>query len=171
MRVQNSSINTLQMYSKVNKGFGNTVIVPIKGLSSGVYTYDYTCEHSFFDQFGNQDVRDAHVEVHVVLEKEERWMRLIIVMNGTLLRSCDRCLGDVLTPVNYRASVVVKFAKSYGEEEGDELFLLEPAATQIDLTQYVYDSICVSLPIQSLHPLGQCDPEMERKLSQLTVNP
>jgi len=154
----------------VKKEAATDIIIPIKGLSSGVFTYLYTLEQSFFDRFENQDIREAHIEVIVSMEKQTDRIRMDVDLKGSLLRSCDRCLGDVTIPVTYNAPMVVEFCKTVIEEESDEFIILDPTATQIDLTQYIYDSVCVSLPLQTLHPSGYCDPEMEQKIASLTIN-
>jgi len=154
----------------VSKEIEAAVIIPIKGLTSGVYTHKYTCGQPFFNLFGNQEIREAIIEVTVVLTKENHLIRLEVTLQGSVIRSCDRCLGDVPTPVSYHAPIVVEFAENDGDYEGEEIISISPTATQINLTQYVYDSICVSFPLQSLHPTGACDPVMENKLAQLTIN-
>jgi len=146
------------------------IVIPIKGLASGVYTYVYLLEQPFLDQFENQDIREAQIKAAIAMDKQTGWIRLDVTLDGTVQRFCDRCLGDVTIPVTYHAPVMVKFTKTDVGEEGDETIILEPSAPELDLTQYLYDSVCVSLPLQSLHPQGQCDPEMEQKITELTVN-
>ena len=45
--------------------------------------------------------------------------------------------------------------------------VLTPSAVEVewDLSQAVYDFVCLSLPLQRLHPEGQCDPNTVRFLS------
>ena len=154
----------------MKKEVETATIIPIKGLASGVHTYRFTLEQPFFDRFENQDIRSACIEVAVVLERQGSSLRLDIALQGSLLRPCDRCLGDVTAPIEYHAPMVVKFSAAHQEEEHDEVFILDPAATELDLTQYLYDSVCVTIPLQSLHPLGQCDPVMEKKIAELSIN-
>jgi len=154
----------------VKKEDQTAIIIPIKGLALGVHTYRITLEQHFFDRSENQEFKEAHIEAAIVLERDTSWIRLDITLNGSVLRSCDRCLGDIAVPIEYHAPVLVKFTRMHGEEDSDELIILEPTATEIDLTQYVYDSVYVSLPLQSIHPSGYCDPIMEQKISELTVN-
>ena len=44
------------------------------------------------------------------------------------------------------------FSGSFGE--------LLPGEEQVDLAQYIYESIVLSLPYQRVHPEGECNPEM-----------
>jgi uncharacterized metal-binding protein YceD (DUF177 family) len=93
-----------------------------------------------------------------------------VALEGCVVRSCDRCLKDVTVPIAYSAPILVKFAANHESEEGDEIIILDTTATEVDLSQYIYDSVCLTLPLQSIHPIGQCDPEMEKKIAELTVN-
>lgn len=154
-----------------NKESNSAIIIPIKGLSDGVYTYNYSCGYHFFNQFGNQEILDAHTRTTVILQKDTHLMRLHVTIQGSVVRSCDRCLGDVVIPLSYQASIIIQFSEQIDNQENDEIITILPTATQINLSQYVYDSVCVTLPLQSIHPPGLCDPIMEKKLSQLTINP
>ena len=153
----------------MKKAVGVGIIIPLKGLALGRHTFGYSLGQDFFDYFENQDIRDARIEIAITLEKEAGWIRVNMALDGTLLRSCDRCLGDITTPVTYSVPIMVKFAKMQGEEERDELIVLEPTDAELDLTQYVYDTVCVNLPLQSLHPPGLCDPLMEQKIAELSI--
>ena len=154
----------------MKKEVETTVVIPIKGLPSGVFSTICTLEHPFFDQFGNDEIREAHVVATIDLEKQPDSIRFNVALKGSVVRSCDRCLQDVTLSVVYNAPIVVKFNKTDEEEDSDEMFVLDPTATEVDLTQYIYDSVCTSLPLQTIHPAGQCDPEMEQKIAALTVN-
>ena len=36
---------------------------------------------------------------------------------------------------------------------------------EIDISQFVYDYICLGLPIMKVHPEGKCNPEMLKHLA------
>jgi hypothetical protein len=80
-------------------------------------------------------------------------MRLTFEMVGNVTVPCDRCLEDCEIPVHYKGRLLVKIAVD-GEEppfEGDILWL-RPGAATIDLGQYIYESVVLSLPLQRIHP-------------------
>lgn len=62
-------------------------------------------------------------------------------------------------PVEFDGTLVVKFSDEVSDYDG-EVMWLSPSAGSVDLTQYVYESILLSLPYQRVHPDGECDPEM-----------
>ncbi len=70
-------------------------------------------------------------------------------IEGSVTVACDRCLEDLDIPVE------TSFEESY-VPEGDEL----------DLSQDVYDFICIALPLQRVHPEGECNQETVKFLSK-----
>ena len=46
------------------------------------------------------------------------------------------------------------------DENGNATLWLSPSEDFVDLTQYIYESIVLSLPYQRVHPDGECDPDM-----------
>ena len=80
-------------------------------------------------------------------------------IRGSVVVACDRCLDDCTVPVEFDGTLVVKFSDEVSDYDG-EVMWLSPYAGSVDLTQYVYESILLSLPYQRVHPDGECDPEM-----------
>ncbi|MDR2586458.1 MAG: DUF177 domain-containing protein [Prevotellaceae bacterium] len=146
------------------------IIIPLKGLAPGVHSFGFSIEQSLFDRFENQEIKNALLEAHVELNKIGSRIDLIISIDGTVVRSCDRCLGDIVVPIDYRAPLIVTFSSSGEVEESEDMMVLKDNDTEIDLTQYLYDSVCVSLPLQSIHIQGACDPDMEKRIAELSVN-
>jgi len=98
-------------------------------------------------------------------------MQIAVNINGMVTLACDRCLENLILPVSTNGELAVRFGK--GEDSNpdeDDLLVLEPSEGEIDLSQYIYDSICVSLPLQRVHSEGQCNPEMIKKLQNFIVN-
>lgn len=65
----------------------------------------------------------------------------------------------------------VKTAEEEGTDE-ETIFVTEGSAT-VDVAQYVYESICLSIPPQRYHPNdgeSDCDPVMLKKLNELKAD-
>ena len=45
---------------------------------------------------------------------------------------------------------------------------ISPAEDIVDLTQYIYESIVLSLPYSRVHQDGECNPEMLASFSEIT---
>ena len=122
----------------------------------------------FFERFENSEILDAGLDVKVVVEKSGRFIGVDCEIDGDVTVTCDRCLGDLRLPVSTGFALSIKFGDpdSAGEAEGDrEIVVLPVTDTDLDLSQTVYDYICLSLPVQRVHEEGECDPETVRFLS------
>ena len=130
-----------------------------KGLSEGEHTFDFEAGDDLFRLFENTEIKGGHCDVKVNLLRAARQLRLEISIRGSVVVECDRCLGDCSVPIDYEGELLVKFSDEVREYDGDTLWL-SPSEDFVDLTQYIYESIVLSLPYQRVHPDGECDPDM-----------
>ena len=144
-----------------NKDF----IIQIKGLQIGKHEYDFPIDGSFFRNFENSMIFDADLDAEVVLEKGSGWMNVEADITGYVTVECDRCLDDVELPMDFSCSMAVKFAKDLSDDDGDEFIIMDPADGELDLTQFLYDYVCLNLPLQKVHEEGECNREMMEKLA------
>ncbi len=143
-------------------------IVPLNGLAQGRTEFFRSVGKEFFERFENSEILDAGLDVKVVVEKSGRFIGVDCEIDGDVTVTCDRCLGDLRLPVSTGFALSIKFGDpdSAGEAEGDrEIVVLPVTDTDLDLSQTVYDYICLSLPVQRVHEEGECDPETVRFLS------
>ena len=136
-------------------------IVPLNGLAQGRTEFRRRVGKEFFERFENSDILDAGLDADVVVEKSGRFIGVDCVIKGTVTVICDRCLEDLELPVDTGFALSVKFGQtgSEGETEGDrEVIVLPFGDSDLDLSQTVYDYICLSLPVQRVHEEGGCDP-------------
>lgn len=83
---------------------------------------------------------------------------------GTIVVPCDRCLADLELRIDTVDELVVKLGDEY-QDEGDCVIVPE-AEGYIDLAQYIYEFIALSMPITCCHEPGKCDDSMMRELSK-----
>lgn len=143
----------------------NLYTIPVKGLSVGKHQYGFLIDKKFFEDFENSQILGASLKVDVDLERSETWIRIVSAIQGTISVECDRCLDELVIPLKTEASLLVRFVKNEDEpEEGLETITLDPSEAILDLRQFFYDYICLSMPIQMVHEEGKCDPEMIARL-------
>ncbi len=144
------------------KGF----TIEISGLSAGKHLYEFPVSYSFFENFGNLQVLDASLIAEIELEKGGDWMNVNAYIHGTVTVECDRCLDKLELPVEVDSSVAVGSSKIVIENSEDDLdsMVIDAEDGELDLSQFIYDEICVSLPIQCVHNDGECNTEMINKL-------
>ena len=152
----------------------NIYSIDINALSVDGQSFEYSIDKSFFESFENEEVRDADCNVEITVEKGTGMTKLEISITGTVTVACDRCLEDAVFPIDYSAPLYIRVSssieESYLDIVGDEDVLwITPQDTEIDLRQFLYDSIMLSLPLQRVHgddengvPL--CDPEVLKRI-------
>ena len=138
--------------------------IQFSGLKSGRYEYHYALDGSFFKSYENEELSEGKVNFDVILERRERTLVFNFSFNGFIMSTCDRCLGEIEVPVSGQETLCVKFSDNETSDNEDVLILPE-SAYQIDLAQWMYEYVVVSMPIQKVHPEGQCDAEMLQYLS------
>ena len=133
--------------------------IAFKGLKNGHHEFRFAVDKSLFEAFENTEIKDGACEVRVDLNREESQLVLDVSISGHVVVACDRCLEDCRIPIDFEGRLLVKFSDEVREYDGEVLWLL-PGEEQVDLAQYIYESIVLSLPYQRVHPEGECNPEM-----------
>ncbi len=146
------------------------LMIPINGLPQGRTEFRRRVGKKFFEHFENSEILAADLEVDVSVEKSGHFIGVDCDVAGEVTVVCDRCLDDLRLPVGTGVSLSVKFGRepaepSDADEEGREIVWLPESDADLDLGQIVYDYVCLSLPMQRVHPDGECDPEAVAYLS------
>ena len=142
----------------------NDTVIQFSGLKPGVYTYNYTLDGSFFERFENEELSEGNVVFEVSMERGERMLLFNFAYHGTIKTTCDRCLREMEVPVKGEEQLCVKFSDTETSDD-ENVAILPESAFQIDLAQWMYEYVAIAMPIQKVHPEGECDPEMLKYLS------
>ncbi len=144
------------------KGF----TIQVNGLITGKHEFEFPVDYSFFESFGNKQVFNASLVAEIELEKGVNYMSVNAYIQGSVTVECDRCLDKLELPVEVDSSIAVKSTKLVVEisEEEDEYILVDTDDGELDLKQFIYDEICINLPIQCVHEEGECNAVMIDKL-------
>ena len=144
----------------------NDTTIQFSGLKPGTYTYRYTLDGNFFREYENEELREGKVVFEVSMERSERMLTFTFVYHGNIKTTCDRCLGEMEIPVDGEERLCVKFSDTETSDDEDVVILPE-SAYQIDIAQWMYEYVAIAMPIQKVHPEGECDPEMLKYLSEM----
>ena len=153
----------------MNKVSNKEYIIPIKGMSVGRHHFDFPVGNEFFEEYGNSQILGASLNVKLELEKSSTLIEVRADIEGSVTVECDRCLEMMEAKIETEATLLVKFVKTAGEEDDDEVMTLEPSESELDLSQFLYDYICLALPIQKVHEQGKCNSEMVTKINSLNT--
>ena len=140
--------------------------IPVKGMAVGKHRFSFEIGGEFFRGYDNSEVIGAELLVEADIVRSSTLMNVNGVITGRVGVECDRCLDELLLPIDTEFSLVVKFAKDI-DEEGDEIMVIDPSEGELDLSQLFYDTVILSLPLQRVHDKGGCNPEMIKKLESL----
>ena len=146
----------------------NDTTIQFSGLASGRYTFDYRLDDTFFQTFENDELTDGDVHFTVELEKREHTLLFRLAFQGQIRTVCDRCLGDLAVDVSGQQMLCVKLSDNvrYDEDDGDaDVVFLPENECKIDLAQYMYEDVVLALPMQRMHPDGECDADMLQRLA------
>lgn len=132
--------------------------IPIFGLSNKTHYYQFEVTPAFFTNFEKSPVQNAHLKANIKLDKSERMIVVELNASGKVQLICDRSLDEFDYPLDIQEKIYYK----YGEEEkeiSEELYMIKPATTTINVAQLIYESACLSIPMKKLHPRFQEEPD------------
>ena len=124
-------------------------VVKLTSMAPGTNRFSWHVGAEFFEKFGNVEILDADLEVTAAVRNHGLTAEAACTIDGSVTVACDRCLEDLVLPVE------TSFEESYAPEGGE-----------LDLSQDVYDFVCISLPLQRVHPDGECNQETTKYLSK-----
>ncbi len=141
--------------------------IAYKGLKNGSYDFDFQVDDSLFEAYDRVEIKSGSCQAHVDLKRSETMLELAIDITGEVICECDRCLEDCPIEVDYSGELVVKFSDEIDDYDGDVMWI-SPSEDMLDLTQYIYESIVLSLPYRRVHEEGGCNPEMLAAFTELS---
>jgi len=149
--------------------------IPHKGLKEGRHTFEWRVGDDFWAARPEGGVTGGDVQVAATLEKGATGvMRLQVEITGGVVVPCDRCLEECTLPVSFRGRPTVTVAVDDGEHPSDgDVIWLAPGDSEIELEEYIYESVVLSLPLQRVHPEDVhgrplCNPAMLERFKIVT---
>ena len=130
-----------------------------KGLKTGSYDFDFKADNALFEAYETEEIKGGACDVRVKLDRSESMLEVHVEIEGEVICECDRCLEDCPIAIDYVGDLVVKFSDESDYYDGDVMWI-SPSEDMLDLTQYIYESIVLSLPYSRVHEEGKCNPDM-----------
>ena len=139
-------------------------IIPLNGLAAGITEFSWQTGKEFFDSFENSEILDAHLDADVRVEKSGRYIGVDCDVRGGVTVECDRCLDELDMPIDVEIKLSVKYGNEESSEEPQqgerEVIFIPDTDAEMDMSQIIYDYVCLSLPMQRTHDDGECNPEV-----------
>ena len=132
-------------------------LIPISGLNFGSHQFDFQIDASFFQHFENSPIAAGNIEMSMDLDKQPEMMVLQFDFSGTVATACDRCLAAINLPIQGNYPLIVKYGGIEKEDEA-ELIYINRDDSILDVSKYVYEFICLSLPLIKVYDCDEEDP-------------
>lgn len=149
-------------------------IIPFEGLSIGNHEFVFDVNQLFFEEIAYSEFKNGAVRVKLDLEKQDNMLILLFNISGVIEVLCDRCAEEFNYPIQGDQQLLVQFGDQFVEERED-LIIIPRGDYEINLAPYIYEYICLLLPIQKIHPddksgKSTCNAEMLEKLKELSFS-
>ena len=126
-------------------------LIPFVGLKIGKHQFDYQIDNTFFKNFDYDEFNDVSVKVDIVLEKKSTMLELDFKHKGTVNVPCDVSGEEFDLSIKGKLKLLVKFGDAFNDEN-EELLVLPHGEFQVNVAQYIYESIILSVPLRRIHP-------------------
>jgi uncharacterized metal-binding protein YceD (DUF177 family) len=126
-------------------------LIPFVGLKIGKHQFDYQIDNTFFKNFDYNEFNDVSVKVDIVLEKKSTMLELDFKHKGTVNVPCDVSGEEFDLSIKGKLKLLVKFGDVFNDDN-EELLILPHGEFQVNVAQYIYESIILSVPLRRVHP-------------------
>ena len=143
--------------------------IPFSGLKQGKHEFEYTIENKFFESFEYHEFHEADIDISVTLNKMSTVMELELHARGTVNVSCDLSNEPYDQDLEANLELAIKFGDEYNDDN-DEILIIPHAEHQINVAQYIYEMLVLTVPQKRVHPGvldGSLQSEALEKLAEL----
>jgi len=138
-------------------------------LPIGTHEFDYHLDKQFFEDMESTDIRDADVNVHLVVTYANNVYALAFNVAGTVVTPCDRCLDDLQLDIDTTYGIKVKYGDAY-RDNSDDLMEIPESENDLNVAYMIYDTVSLAIPIKHVHPVGKCNRAMSSLLKKHRVS-
>lgn len=149
-----------------------------QGLKPGVHTFQYDIDDRFIEARGEaeRDFKDLDAQVTLKFDKQNNFFLCHFDIGGSVTVPCDRCGDDFKLQLWDEFDLLIKLTGAEDaeniEEDADVVFIPR-SETVIDMSNWIYEFVMLSIPLQRVHPdradgTPGCNPEALKLLNQLS---
>lgn len=124
------------------------------GLKPGVHEYSYVIDNRFFEAYQQQDFKNCHARVKLLLDKKSSFMLLKFEIGGKLEVTCDRCNSPLPLELWDEFSITVKIVEEpelmNDQEDDPDVYYISRGESHLDVANWIYEFINLSIPMQKI---------------------
>ena len=121
-------------------------VIPLLGLYNGIHVYEFDIDQEFFTHFEMSKIKEATLQLELTLEKRDALVTLDFICEGSFKAICDRCTQEIDIPIDFEERLYIKYGEA-SDSSDEDIIWLDMHASEVDLTDTVYELIHVHLPI------------------------
>lgn len=127
-------------------------------------TIEYRLEDDFFEGIEDALIHGGEVDLRLTITPmPDHVLDLAFSYKGEVEVECDRCLQPLRLPMEVEEGLEIVLGDHF-DDENDELIRLDVQDPVYDFTWIIYELLALHLPIQRMHDIEDCDPEMVKYL-------
>ena len=144
--------------------------IPFAGLKQGKHEFKFDIENTFFHDFDYTEFNDANIDLNVIMDRRSTVLEFDLQAAGTVNLNCDLTNEPYDQEIESELALVVKFGEEFNDED-DEILIIPHGEHQVDISQYIYEMVVLSVPQKRLHPGvldGTLQSEALKRLEELS---
>jgi uncharacterized protein len=139
-------------------------------VHKGLNEYTFNLDSNFLSHIEGAALAQSNVTATLQLLRTDSMYDLKFHFKGTVHCECDICLEEFEMPVDadYKLLIKVSEAENYDD---DEIIYITEKVIEYDLSQYLYESLIVSIPTRKVCEMSgnkECNKEVIAKLEDLS---
>jgi uncharacterized metal-binding protein YceD (DUF177 family) len=126
-------------------------LIPFVGLKLGKHSFEYQINNTFFENFDYNEYDNSEIKVNLVFDKKSTHLELNFKHKGFVNVPCD-ATGEMFDlAIKGKIRLIVQFGEEFNNDN-EELLILPHGEFQINISQYIYEMIVLSVPQRRVHP-------------------
>ena len=138
-------------------------IVPLRSVQHEAFARTLHLSTDYFADLEQSEIigGDVKVEMRVRFGAGDTYL-FTYKGEGTVVVACDRCLDPTTIPIVFEEELRV----GYDDDNADaDLIVIPFSQTHYDTAWDIFESIALNLPLQRVHPEGECNADMMSRFS------
>lgn len=150
-----------------------------QGLKPGPHVYAYDIDDKFMQEHeADGSFSNWAARVTLRFDKHENFFMLHFDIGGSVSVPCDRCGDDFKLALWDEFDLIIKLTGEPTDEieDEDDVVFIPRSETVIDISNWLYEYVMLSIPLQRIHPDGAdgssgCNQQALKLLDQLADHP
>lgn len=133
--------------------------INIADLKNGIHTKSFIVDDAFFESLSFSLIKNGTFSVNITINKNDSIILLDFDIKGIIRLTCDRSLEDFDFNLKTKKRIVIRIDSLEFENTDDDLINISPNSKMVNVSQYIYEFICLSIPQKKLHPRFDKEPK------------